>query len=232
MGRVERWRAHGRVRWRIPGFRRGPQSGSPGDVSSTLPKIPDVGFSPVRLQAEASFNQHLPFPEDLRAEAPGPHTLAGLAVRPCLRCLCALLHPQPAFSASPASGHFSNHLGPRVLCSERVLLSLSSSLLRPDPPVSIAPPAFPRTLVMPEAFCPTTWSGLPPRPSLLWVSAPSTRAVTSTPGGEAGPIARDIPASMAFLIRAVSRLLQHSRHRLPSGAHLSTLPSVRSLRPA
>jgi hypothetical protein len=75
-GRVERWRAHGRVRWQIPGFRRGPQSGSHGDVSSTLPKIPDVGFSPVRLQAEASFNQRLPFPEDLRAEAPGPRRAA------------------------------------------------------------------------------------------------------------------------------------------------------------
>ena len=36
--RVERWRAHGRVRWHIHGFRRGPQSGSPGDVSSALPK--------------------------------------------------------------------------------------------------------------------------------------------------------------------------------------------------
>jgi hypothetical protein len=88
----------------------------------------------------------------------------------------------------PASGHFSNHLGPRVLRSERVLLSLSSSLLRPDPSVSTAPPAFPRTLVIQEASCPTTWSGLRSRPSLLWVSAPSTRAVTSTPGGEAGPV--------------------------------------------
>jgi hypothetical protein len=79
-GRVERWRAHGRVRWRVHGFRRGPQSGSPGDVSSALPKIPDVEFSPVRLQAEVSFNQLLPCPPDLRVEAPGPRALAGLAV--------------------------------------------------------------------------------------------------------------------------------------------------------
>jgi hypothetical protein len=33
-GRVEGWRAHGRVRWQFHGFRRGPQSGSPGHVSS------------------------------------------------------------------------------------------------------------------------------------------------------------------------------------------------------
>jgi len=34
IGRVEGWRAHGRVRWLFHGFRRGPQSGSPGHVSS------------------------------------------------------------------------------------------------------------------------------------------------------------------------------------------------------
>jgi hypothetical protein len=34
IGRVEGWRAHGRVRWQFHGFRRGPQSGSPGHVSS------------------------------------------------------------------------------------------------------------------------------------------------------------------------------------------------------
>ena len=33
-GRVEDWRAHGRARWRIHGFRRRPQSGSPGHASS------------------------------------------------------------------------------------------------------------------------------------------------------------------------------------------------------
>src|SRR2546427_6031565 len=42
--------------------------------------------------------------------------------------------------------------------------------------------------------CPTTWSGLRTTPSLLWVSVPSTRAVTSTPGGESGPYPR--PATL------------------------------------
>lgn len=54
--------------------------------------------------------------------------------------------------SQPASGHSSNHLDPRGLCSERVMLSLSSSLLRPDPPVSPAPPDFPSSLVIQEAF--------------------------------------------------------------------------------
>ncbi len=51
-GRVERWRADGRVRWRFHDFRRGPQSGSPGHVSSALPKIPCVEFSPTRLKGQ------------------------------------------------------------------------------------------------------------------------------------------------------------------------------------
>jgi len=33
-GRVEDWRAYGRVRWLFQGFHPGPQSGSPGNVSS------------------------------------------------------------------------------------------------------------------------------------------------------------------------------------------------------
>jgi hypothetical protein len=34
IGRVEDWRAHGRVRWLVQAFRLGPQSGSHGHVSS------------------------------------------------------------------------------------------------------------------------------------------------------------------------------------------------------
>lgn len=45
-----------------------------------------------------------------------------------------------------------DHHGPRVLGSERVMLSRSSSLLRPDPPVSPTPAAFPGTLVIPQVF--------------------------------------------------------------------------------
>jgi hypothetical protein len=33
-GRVEDWRAYGRVRWLCQGFRRGPQSSSHGNVSN------------------------------------------------------------------------------------------------------------------------------------------------------------------------------------------------------
>jgi hypothetical protein len=44
-GRVEDWRAYGRVRWLIQGFRPGPQSGSLGNVSSPRHVKPGVRFS-------------------------------------------------------------------------------------------------------------------------------------------------------------------------------------------
>ena len=56
------------------------------------------------------------------------------------------------FSAHPATGLRHDHHSPRVLGSERVMLSRSSSLLRPDPPVSLTPVAFPGSLVIPRVF--------------------------------------------------------------------------------
>src|SRR2546425_2809502 len=81
--------------------------------------------------------------------------------------------------------------------------------------------------------CPTTWSGLRTTPSLLWVSVPSTRAVTSTPGGESGPYPR-----AATLLHGLPH--QNSESAPPMfptsasvGALLSTLlPVFALLRPA
>jgi len=189
-GRVERWRAHGSVRWLIRGFRRGPQSGSHGDVSSAPPKIPYSGFSPVRLQAKVCCHQPCPSHKrpSLSAKSAYPRALPGLT---CPSSLMSLLRTPPALIRyRPASGSLSSdHLGPRALCSGRVMLSLPSTLSgpirqsRPHPLTSQAHWLYRRPR-------PTTWSGLRSRPSLLWVSAPSTRAVTSTSGGEAGPYPR------------------------------------------
>ena len=44
-GRVGDWRAYGRVQWLIQGFRRGPQSGSPGNVSNPRLIKPGLRFS-------------------------------------------------------------------------------------------------------------------------------------------------------------------------------------------
>jgi len=45
---------------------------------------------------------------------------------------------------------------------------------------------FPRHTGSMAGLCPTTWSGLPPRPSLLWVNAPSLRAIAPPPRGGTG----------------------------------------------
>jgi len=53
-------------------------------------------------------------------------------------------------SSHPGPGVLRDHHGPRVLRSWRVMLFLRSSLLRPDPPVSSTPAAFPGPLVIPQ----------------------------------------------------------------------------------
>jgi hypothetical protein len=151
-GRVERWRAHGSVRWLVPGFRRGPQSGSHGAVSNAPPKIPYGDFSPVRLQAKACCHQ--PCPSRRATEVKHQVCLPSGTSR---FDMTFVAYVPPADSAGPvryrpASGSLSSdHLGPRALRSERVVMSLPSSLIRPDPSVSTTPPDFPRTLVIQEA---------------------------------------------------------------------------------
>ena len=65
---------------------------------------------------------------------------------------------------------------------------------------------FPRIAGYTAGLCPATCSGLPARPSLLWVSTPSVRAVTPTPrGGARHPSLSSLP--LAFLHRTRRRLL-------------------------
>lgn len=72
---------------------------------------------------------------------------------------------------------------------------------------------FPRSTGYTAGLCPTTWSGLPARPSLLWVITPSVRAITPTPRGEArDPRLPSLP--LAFLHRTRSRLLHFPSHQL------------------
>lgn len=89
----------------------------------------------------------------------------------------ALLPSRVGFSDHPASGLRCNHHDPRVLGSERVVLSRSSSLLRPDLPVSSTPAAFPGSLVIPRVFARQPglgcWRDLPCFGSLLLLCVPS-----------------------------------------------------------
>ena len=166
--RVERWRAHGRVRWHIHGFRRGPQSGSPGDVSSALPKIPDVEFSPVRLQAEACLHQPCPARDatevkrQVRIPSGAPwFGMAFVAGVPPADSAGPCPVPSPP-RAQPATTSTHGSVAPGRLCC-------------PPPPryhdpmrgSRTTPPDFPGIAWLYQGPCPTTWSGLPSRPSPL-----------------------------------------------------------------
>ncbi len=143
----------------------------------------------------------------------------------------AFLPSQVALSAHPASGGCHDHLGPRVLRSWRVLLSLPSSLLRPDPPVSTAPTDFPGTLVIrqvcarrPGLGCPRD---LPCFGSTLLPCVPS-------------PLRReeerrdpsDFPLPVAFRNKTVRQLLSLPRHQFPSGICLRRCSVHVMVRPA
>jgi hypothetical protein len=144
---------------------------------------------------------------------------------------CNPLADAAGIISQPASGSYSNHLDPRALRSEGVMLSPPSTLSGPIRQAR-SPPLTSQDLWLYRRPRPTTWSGLRPSPSLLWVSTPSTRAITSTPGGEAGPYPRCIPAPLAFLTSEMSRLLHHPDIGF-SRVHISTLlPVFASLRPA
>jgi hypothetical protein len=192
-------------------------------VSCALSKIPYVGFSPVRLQAEASIDQ--PYPSRLSHGIkrqvripPGDHRFDRTFVVPLPSCL----HGED-YQLPPASGSFNDPLSPRVLCSERVMLSLSSSLLRPDPPVSTTPADFPGSLVIrrgfarrPDLGCPRDLpcfaSVLPP------YVPPSIRRQESWVR-----LSGSSPAPVAFPSLTVSQLLQLSRHRFQPGRVMTTL---------
>src|SRR5207247_8698245 len=59
----------------------------------------------------------------------------------------SLLRITAGIISQPASGSPRDYLGPRALCSERVIVSRSSPPLWPDPPVSPAPPDFTSRLI-------------------------------------------------------------------------------------
>jgi hypothetical protein len=66
---------------------------------------------------------------------------------------------------------------------------------------------FPRIAGYTAALCPTTWSGLPPRPSLLWVSAPYPARHYLCAERRNGDTPETSPLPRAFRNRTVQQLL-------------------------
>jgi hypothetical protein len=96
-------------------------------VSYRPSKIPYGGFSPVRLQATVRFRQCVP------SGCPFERTFADSGLRDPYGSHAPGLFARLIVGRSSPS--VISHRCPRVLCSEQVILSRSSSLLRPDPPV-------------------------------------------------------------------------------------------------
>lgn len=118
-------------------------------VACAPSKFPYGGLSPGRLQATVSFGSTISFPATRLGSSPRsayPHPSAGVIRSSSPGILCA---PSTGMISQSASGPTSDHRGPRVLGSGRVLLSLPSQLLQPDPSVSMAPMACPGALVIP-----------------------------------------------------------------------------------
>ena len=229
-GRVERWRADGRVRWRIHGFRRGPQSGSHGDVSSAPPKMPYIEFSPARLQAKACCHQPCPShtaPElKCQVRIPSGTSRFDMTFVACPSCGLPL-----ALSASPPQAHRRDHLGPRALCSERVMVSRSSLPLRPDPPVSTTPPDFPSSVIQEALPDNLVWAASDTFPALGQYSFHTCRHLY------AGRRSRPYPRTATLLHGLPHQNSESAPPMFPTsasvGALLSTLlPVFALLRPA
>src|SRR5262245_5706109 len=155
-GRVEGWRAHGRVRWQFHGFRRGPQSGSPGHVSSPrhVERSGRISRTPLScpLRAEdyatgrsgSAFGGGHRLLHLSRPTQPSPRRISpasGLADRwvlfsghPCLPC-CRRKYEQQGPFAPRALPRFAATAGPSA--------TLSSSADFPGLPV-IRPTQLPR----------------------------------------------------------------------------------------
>ena len=185
--------------------------------SCALSKIPYGGFSPVRLQAEASGDQLSPSrkPLGLSARSACPQATAGLR------------------EPSSSSSWLASTVGIINATSRRLLqrppqpkgpwLQVGSVV-----PLILTPTTrsasledshrFPRVTGYTRGLCPTTSSGLSPRPSLLCLSAPSLRATLHAPVGERGATVRFFPHSNG-LPQSYNGSAQVSRHRFPSGGH-------------
>ncbi len=141
----------------------------------------------------------------------------------------SLLRTLPALSGTrPASGSLSSdHLGPRALRSERVIVSRSSTPIRPDPPGSVAPPDFPRSLVIQEALPDDlVWAAAESFPALGQHSFHPCRHLYA--GGRNRSISPMSPCSHSLPQFLTESAPSSSRPRLLSGLRFDASNSDRS----
>jgi hypothetical protein len=231
-GRVERWRAHGSVRRLTRGFRRGPQSGSHGDVSSAPLRFRTAVFRQYGSKPRCVAISHAlpPRRPSLSAKSAYPRALPGLTWP---SSLMSLLRTPPALVRyRPASGSLSSdHLGPRALRSGRVMLSLPSTLSgpirqsRPHPLTSQEHWLYRRS--SPDDL---VWAAIETFPALGQCSFHTCRHLYA--GRRSRSISPMSPCSRRLPHQTSESAPPQSRPRLLSGG-ISTLPPVFALlRPA
>jgi hypothetical protein len=139
---------------------------------------------------------------------------------------CAPSCDSAGIVVQPASGHDSDHLDPRALRSERVIMSLPSSLRRPDPPVSTTPPDFPRALVIQEALPDDlVWAATETFPALGQHSVHACRHLYA--GRRGRSISPMSPCPHRLPHQTSESAPPRSRPRLLSGGHFDASTSVR-----
>jgi hypothetical protein len=248
IGRVEGWRAHGRVRWPFHGFRRGPQSGSPGHVSSPRHversgRISRTPLScPLRATAYATGHSGSAFGGGRRLlhlsrlARPSPQRISsasGLADRwvllsrhPCLPC-CRRSYGQ--------QGPFAPRALPRFAATADPSATLSSSADFPGSPV-IRPTQLPRLSPRDEEGF-SSCSLCPCRRAVANHPAGVTRRVNRPATGHAAfalTVAGSASGSCPFGATARSHLLRpgdsHPSHgwgcQWASGHSVSLLPAI------
>jgi hypothetical protein len=135
-------------------------------VSCVLSKIPYGGFSPVRLQTEAPFGQPYPSrsPHGLKPQVDMPPEIIGL-IRPS-SASCPLASTVGIINATSLgrSARPPQSTGPllRQSCVVSALHAPTTRSASLDDSRRL-----PRLPGYTTGLCPTTWSGLSPRPSLL-----------------------------------------------------------------
>ena len=169
-------------------------------VSYTPSKIPYVGFSPVRLQTEMpEVSSALPKGNSkVKCQIHIPSQLSWFdkAFVTLVPSYLSGWYYQPTGLGSV--GQPSRPTGP-LLQEGYIVLPITATTTRSASLVNSS--RFPRITGYTRGLCPATWYGLPTRPSLLWVSALSIRAIIRTPGGEMETRSGTSPPPLAFLNR-------------------------------
>jgi hypothetical protein len=164
---------------------RGPQPASLDHVPSPAPIIPDVGFTPVRLEDRVLPCQQVPS-RWTRALSATSTCSPGFPVCSCLRLRSGtgLIKAPNSLSAVRRPSLFPGHPSQRPFAPAGLCCPHHHRYYGLIRPTRRLPPTSRFITGYGVGLCPPKSSGLPTSGSLLWVCVPFLRAAIHTPGGE------------------------------------------------